>query len=431
MTERVRIELLPQQYDYVADDDASDLLIHGGRGSAKTTGLCVKIARRASHKGACEGLFRQKLIDLRRTTLRVLLDGVGGMPPILPPGSYHHDKTEKIIRIKGGGEIVYNGLDQGDTSRQFGSTGKASSLNLSGAAIDEAVEVQRANVVQIKGAVRVKVPGLPLQHYYACNPSVPSSWLAEDFGLAGGHIAKEGHKAIACNPLDNYYLPPEFIRNLKSLTGVARERYLYGKWVGSDGLVYDKWDRQVHVTEKPDPPKRVVLGIDEGYTDPFVVVRIHLDSDGRGHIASEFYQSGLTEDEKIAAVREMLGSDEAECVVDSAAPALIESMRRRGLNALPANKVQGSVAHGINLVQTRLVKQGDGLPRLTVDPNCTNTIREFESYEWKVRPDGASKDDPQDRDNHAMDALRYAVMSLDTDAGPVTVSVGWGDEGGW
>jgi hypothetical protein len=87
-------------------------------------------------------------------------------------------------------------------------------------------------------------------------------------------------------------------------------------------------------------------------------------------------------------------------------------MRRKDINARAAEKGQGSVNFGIGLIQQRLVVQGDGRPRLTVDPCCTNLIREFESYEWKPGGDRL-KDEPMDRDNHALDALRYAVRSVD------------------
>lgn len=407
----MQVELLPQQYDFVFDDESQRLLIHGGRGSAKSTGLDWKIYRRAMHPGACEFLGRQRLIDLRTTTLRLLLEGAGSMPPVIPPGTYHHDKTEKIIRLHGGGQIVYNGMDQGDVGRQIGSTGRGSSMNLSGAAIDEAVEVSEANLIQIAGAVRVPVEGIPLQIYMACNPSVPSHHLARDFGLAQGHVAKPGFRAIHCNPVDNYFLPPEFIASLEALEGVARERYLLGRWVGSDGLVYDRWDRNTHVRESTAPAKRVVLGVDEGYTDPFVALLIHIDPDGRVHVAREVFEARLTQAEKIERVRS-LADGSPEVFVDAAAPDLIESMRRANINARPAEKGQGSVNHGIGLIQQRLVVQGDGRPRLTVDPSCTNTIREFESYEWKPGTDRL-KDEPRDANNHAMDALRYAVRSID------------------
>jgi phage terminase large subunit len=53
-------------------------------------------------------------------------------------------------------------------------------------------------------------------------------------------------------------------------------------------------------------------------------------------------------------------------------------------------------------VQDLLKIQGDGKPRLTVDPSCVNVINEFESYTWKPE-----KDEPVKENDHAMDAVRY------------------------
>jgi len=413
----MNVELLPAQWDFV-DDQSPWLLAYGGRGSSKTTGGGWKVYTRARVPGAREGLFRQRLIDLRGTTLKSLLEGDGTSPPIIPPGTYSHNQQLKTIKIHNGGEIVYNGMDQGDVGRQAGSTGKGSSMNLSGATFDEAVEMNENAVLQVCMGVRLSVPGLPLQRIFMCNPGAPSHWVAKRWGLALGHQPMKGHSAHHLRPTDNYFLPPEFIEQLEQLQGVARERYLLGKWVGSDGLVYDRWDRAIHVVDTVPAHKRVIIAVDDGYTDPFVALRIVLDSDGRACVADEVYESGLLPDEKVERVRAMVAGDEAEVVVDSAAPDLIALLRSRGFNAVPADKGQGSVNYGIGLVQNRLAEAGDARVRLTVNAGCVNTIREFETYEWKPGADGL-KDQPRDADNHAMDALRYAIRSIEGERGAV------------
>ena len=396
------IVLIPRQFDFVADDSPWSL-VFGGRGSTKTTALCYGAWVRACVVGASEFMARQKLIDFKTTTLKNLIEGVGGFPPEIQPGTYHHNKELKTIKIYGGGEIVYNGMDQGDVGRQMGSTGKGSSLNVSGAHFDEAAEMQEASVIQVCMGVRVKVPGLKLVRRFACNPSLPSNWVAKRWGLALDHVARKGHVSRHLDPRDNWHLPDEFIEELEALDGVARERYLEGKWVGSDGLVFDRFNRNIHVREIKKSWKGQILGVDDGYTDPFTVVDARWDSDGRYHIVREVHETKLVQTEKIDRVK-ALWDGNSLVVVDSSEPDLIESMRRAGINAIGADKGQGSIEFGINLVQTELVVQDDGLPRMTVDPSCTNTIREFESHE-RVAETGK----PRDRDNHMMDPIRYLV----------------------
>jgi PBSX family phage terminase large subunit len=405
----VEVGLIEHQYDFLVDDSPW-LLSDGGRGSAKTTGLGHKIAWRASHPGSREGLFRQKLIDLRKTTLLTLLEGDGTNPPILAPGTYEHNQTLKTIKIRGGGEIIYNGMDQGDVRRQMGSTGRGSSLNLTGAAFEEWVEMTEANVIQISASVRVKIPGLPLQRYGVCNPGPPSHWLAKRFGLSPGGSPMPRHRRIFADVYANHFLPKEAIEELESLEGVARERYLYGKWVGTDGLVYDKWDRNVHVAEREFEPRRIVVGCDYGHNDPYVLLVIWIDGNNSIHVANEVYESRVSHDEKVGLARDLAG--DSEVIVDNSAPELIDSMVRAGIRAVPCKKGAGSVNHGIDLVANMLKLGDNGKPRLTVDPSCVKTIGEFESYEWKPNIDGKLSDTPYDRNNHAMDALRYAVRAI-------------------
>jgi phage terminase large subunit len=410
----VQIPVLQHQADFLRDD-LPWLLTDGGRGSGKTRALAMKLASRASRKGAREGLFRQRLVDLRSTTLKTLLEGDGGMPPVLFPGTYQHNQQAKTIRINGGGEIVYNGLDQGDVSRTFGSTGKASSLNLSGAAFDEAVEMSEANIIQISGGIRIKVDGIPLQRYFACNPGPPSHWIAQRFGLEPGGHPRINHRRIEAPARLNHYLPKEFLDELANLEGVARDRYWLGKWVGSDGLVYDTWDRNIHVCTRDWEPTKTIIGVDFGYTDPFAMVVVHLDHDGRMHIDREHYETGLDNDQVCAIIAD--AAKGATVYADSADPGMIGTMQRKGVNVRGVKKGPDSIEFGIGLVQTRLRVQGDGKPRLTVDPNCLNTIREFESYERARANDGGMKEKPIDKNNHAMDAIRYAVMEHDKGGG--------------
>lgn len=422
-TETETLRLLPHQYEFVAATEPW-VLTDGGRGSGKTRGLATKVAMRAMHKGAREGLYRQRLNDLKTSTLRTLLEGDGLVPPVLLPGTYSHNHAMKTIKIHGGGEIVYNGMDQGDVARQFGSTGRGSSMNLTGAWFDEWVEITEPNVSQIAMSVRVEIPGLPLQRGGACNPAPPSHYLAERFGIAPGSTPRKGHRRVLAPASENWHNPPQFFDELKALTGVARERYWFGKWVGSDGLVFDRWNREVHVTEDDRPYSSVIVGVDPGYTDPFAAVRIHVDYDGRAHVAREVYETKLVPSEQVERVRSLCGGDNPRVIVDSANPELIEDMRRKGIDAHPATKGKGSILEGVQIVQDRLTVQGDGMSRMTIHASCTNSIREFESYEWK--PDGAGqlRDQPIDANNHIPDAVRYALMDLDAGRTATVTSVG-------
>jgi len=393
-------EILPKQRDFILAEER-ELLYSGAFGAGKSRALVIKLISRALHPGMREGLCRKTLVSLKSSTLKTLLEPDGDLPPVLLPWQYTHNKSEHIIKIIGGGEIQYFGLD--DPS-------KIGSFNLSGCAIDEAVDLTEDDYTMLRGRIRVRVKGQRNQLYGACNPGAPSHFLAQRFGLSLDHKCEKNCRAIMTKTSDNVFLPKDYIENLNQLTGVAFKRYVLGQWAGAEGIVYDRWDREVHIVQKPLDTQwsRMLVCQDDGYTNPAVMLLLGEDSDGRIHIISEWYKSKQLEAQVIEYARSVDAQYSPDAfVIDPSAKKLIEAMRNEGLSVIEANN---DVLYGIRAVQGRLNVQGDGLPRLTVSPDCENTIREFESYEWMKERDGQSKDKPKKQFDHAMDALRYGIM---------------------
>lgn len=399
----VRFKALPKQKDFITATER-EVLYSGAWGSGKSLALCLKLVVRATNPKAREGLFRLTLKQLKKTTLVTLLEGDGDTPAVLPHGTYEHHKADQVISLHGGGRILYGDLEDAD---------KIGSMNLTGAAVEEAAELTRTRYTALRGRIRVKAEGLTNQLYGACNPGPPSHHLAERFGLALDFRCQEGCRAIRTRSSDNTHLPAAYLADLDRMTGVARKRYVEGLWVGSEGVVYDNWDRERHVRTVAPAASRVILGCDDGFTNPFVCLRATVDGDGRLHIERETYERGLLPAQKIAAVKRMGGEGAEAVLVDPSAAVLIADLRAGGMPAMEANN---EVVPGIHRVQQRLGPAGDGEPRLTVDPECRNTMVEFESYEWKpmVGGSGLMKDQPKKENDHAMDVVRYMAAYLDS-----------------
>lgn len=405
----VEIEILPKQAEYLQATERH-VLYSGAVGAGKTRALCLKLAMRAATPGAREGLCRKHLVTLKATTLKTLLEGDGPMPAILPLGYYEHNKSEKTIKLKGGGEIVYFGFDD---------PAKAGSYNLSGLGIDEAVELTDLDYAQGDFRVRLDVPGLPRQIYGACNPGPPSHHLAKRFALGGGNnIPAVGSRAIRTRSTDNFFLPPDYLAQLATYSGLAKARFVDGQWVGSDGLVYDRWDRTRFVVDRSGEQwRRIVVGQDEGYTNPAAMLVVGEDNDGRLHVIEEWYEAKKLEAEVIAEAQRIHGRYRPEAfIVDPAAAKLRAAMRNVGL---PVREANNDVFPGIQRVQQRLIVAGDGRPRLTVSPTCANLIRELETYEWKVdRSNKSTKDEPKKENDHACFVAGTMIV---TSAGEVPI----------
>ena len=90
---------------------------------------------------------------------------------------------------------------------------------------------------------------------------------------------------------------------------------------------------------------------------------------------------------------------------DPSRPEHIDVFRQEGLAAYPANNAR---VPGITEVASRAVRG-----KMLVRPGCENVIREFGLYVWKTTRQGDVRhDEPEEADDHCMDALRYGSMAL-------------------
>lgn len=424
-----RITLLPKQRRFVDEKTARYKAYSGSRAAGKSYALCVDVVEDAKHPGVRTGLYRMNYSDLVGTTLLTLLEG-DDLPPVLPNGSYTHNQQKHRIDIHGGGTILYGGFDKGIQSKEDGGTGSKSSVNLTSAAVDEAVQVPEGLINQLAGGVRMKHPVVNNQIKFACNPGPPMHWMARRFGLSLDHTLQKNHFVVRTNIFDNFMLPAGFADDYgATLSGVAYMRYIWGLWVGSDGVVYDAFSRDLHSVLMTDyTPTRTVWGVDPGTNDPYAIVRGDELISGNVHIPYAFYERGHTPSDQVEILKNLVGDSGDLCVVDSAYPGLIEDMRRADINAVPCKKGADSIMRGVGVVSARLKAMRDGVPGLTISPHCVDVINEFETYEYDKNAAGL-KDKPKDAHNHAMDSIRYLLESIDGVGGayvsdPINIGAG-------
>ncbi len=187
-----------------------------------------------------------------------------------------------------------------------------------------------------------------------------------------------------------------------------------GKWVGADGVIYDRFERAVHVREFPDCQEwgRYILSVDEGTSHPFSVGRWWVDSDGRMHRDAEFYRRGLLTKSKVQACKSLCVPHlmPEAVVVDSAALGLCNDLRDAGLPVVAADK--RSVSDGIDRVYDRFATDLDGRARITVSSRCEAWLEEVQSYSWRKNQDGSYAEVPKKEHDDAMDETRYAATYL-------------------
>ncbi|MGI6263873.1 MAG: PBSX family phage terminase large subunit [Acutalibacteraceae bacterium] len=178
-----------------------------------------------------------------------------------------------------------------------------------------------------------------------------------------------------------------------------------GEWGVAQGLVFDRW--RVEAFDKSALPEscRFIFGLDYGYAnDPTAFIGAAVDQPGRTlYIFDEHYGKRMLNSDIAAMIRQK-GYAKERIRADSAEPKSNEELRRMGLQRIcPAIKGPDSVLHGIARLQEY---------DMVVHPDCVNTVAELSAYCWDKDQAGQPVNRPVDRDNHLMDALRYAMADV-------------------
>lgn len=172
--------------------------------------------------------------------------------------------------------------------------------------------------------------------------------------------------------------------------------------IGSlEGNVYSGWE-ETTVEEITKSGKLVRYGLDFGFSnDESALVAICEMPDGKLGIVERLYKRGILGSQYKAEL-EAVGVDPSVLIVaDAARPEIIAEIKNAGFRIVGADKNAGSVLRGIDRVSQRQVLYfGENLKR------------EYLSYAWRKKRSGEILDEPEDGNDHLMDALRYAVDDL-------------------
>lgn len=212
------------------------------------------------------------------------------------------------------------------------------------------------------------------------------------------------------------WLGEQFIAEARRLQQIKPEAYRHeylGEVTGTGGAVFDNINiRPINGTEI-DSFERIKRGLDWGYAaDPTAYVTVAYAAN-RIYIFSELYRYGARFDSLAEDIKKENRTN-AVIIAESAEPRSNDEMRSRGLRIQSAKKGQGSVEHGIMWLQ--------GLDEIVIDSTrCPNAAREFYGYEYTPDGNGGWRDGYPDKDNHSIDATRYALEEY---IGKKTVRVG-------
>lgn len=205
---------------------------------------------------------------------------------------------------------------------------------------------------------------------------------------------------------DNEALAPKIRKYIESRApkpGEAPSNWwtVYGLGqIGSlEGNIYEGW-----IIAKPEDYENTRLiryGLDFGFNDETALVEIRETEDGGIIVKELIYESGILSNAYPEALTAAKVDPSVLIVADAARPEIIATIRAAGFRIIGADKNAGSVLRGIDRVKQRhIIYDGKDIER------------EYLSYAWRKTRGGERLNEPQDGNDHLMDALRYAIDDL-------------------
>lgn len=290
---------------------------------------------------------------------------------------------------------LFGGRDESSASLIQGMT-------LSGVMFDEAALLVRSFVEQ--ALARCSVEGS--KFWFNCNPEFPRHWFYTEW------IEKCREKNafyLHFTMKDNPSLSRDMIKRYESLySGTFYERFILGKWVAAEGLVYPFMSDISAFCEEPSGSfDEYAVSCDYGTVNP-ASFGLWGKQDGVWYRIDEYYYDSRREGEQKTdeehyegLLRLVAERRVSRITVDPSAASFIELIKRKGgFTVVPA---ENNVLDGIRRVSTAL-KQGE----IRICRACTDTIREFGLYRW----DSNGRDAPIKENDHAMDDVRYFVTTI-------------------
>lgn len=246
-----------------------------------------------------------------------------------------------------------------------------------------------------------------LDKEYSCfdgtfNPQYPGHWLKQ-FLDSDADIFSQTYTID-----DNPFLPESFKENLKrEYTGtVFYDRYILGQWVLAEGLIYKLEDYNL-ADDIPDRGE-YYISCDYGTLNPFSAGLWCWDGKTATRIREYYYsgrdeRSNKTDEEYYSELERLAGELQIKAViVDPSAASFIEVIRRH--KRFTVRKAVNDVIPGI-ITTSRYLQDGT----IKICRCCKDAVREFGLYRWD---EDSNEDRPIKEYDHAMDDIRYFVMTI-------------------
>lgn len=311
------------------------------------------------------------------------------------------NQSDGFITCTNGYQILFTGLD--DTEKVKSITPAKGVIT--DIWVEEATETALRDIKALYKRQRGGSDAIAKRLTLSFNPILLSHEIYKEFFTAVGwaegqrEAKSDGLSILKTTYKDNAFLTEGDIYDLEN----EKDEYLYnvytlGNWGVLGNVIFKNW-RVEDLSGMEGQWTNRRHGLDFGFSnDPAALICSHYDPRTETiYVFNELYERGLTNNMLYAECYPYVTNDTV--TADSAEPKSIAELQAYGLRVVPAAKGRDSVTFGIQWLQSKTI---------IIDRRCINAINEFGQYKWREDKDGNAIAQPVDKNNHAIDALRYA-----------------------
>lgn len=365
------------------------LTFYGGRGGRKSWEVARALLIRGMNEKLrilCAREFQNSISDSVLATLEDIANDIGV--------AEFYDFQRNTIIGANGTEFIFKGL-----GRNVRSIKSAASIDI--VWIEEGESTSDYSIKTLFPTIRKHGS----QIITTFNTGQDSDPIYKRLVLLPQKDAKEAPKHYVRKVLylDNPDISQEFIDEAESMLRTDPEAYAHiylGElWTRSDAQVLaGKW----RVGElDPANADGTYQGLDFGFSiDPSAFIRLHIIGKTL-YIEREVYRKGVEIEDYPDFLDKIPGAREIKIRADNARPEIISHIKKKGFNIVACKKWDGSVKDGISLLRS--------FDEIVIHPSCRNTINEARLWSYKTDRLGEVTSDLVDANNHAFDAIRYAL----------------------
>lgn len=376
-------------------------VLAGGRGSTKSSYVSLEIPLLLMRNPECHAVVLRKVANTLRNSVYTQMEWALDALHISDKWKMTISPME-MIRKATGQKILFFGVDDKAKIKSiklpFGYVGVVWYEELDQFAGME--EIRNLNQSLMRG-------GSKFWCFSSYNPpKSANNWVNEEMLLDEKDRLVHRSDYLSVNP---DWLGPQFIYEadkLKAKNETAYRHEYLGEITGTGGAVFENVIEKRITDEEIQQFDRRRYGLDFGFAvDPLAFVFMHYDVKREIlYIFDEIYQPKLTNRQAAVKIKKKI-TETALIRADSAEPKSIKELNELGLRVIAAKKGPDSVEFGIRWLQ--------GLSAIVIDKKrCPNAYKEFMTYEYETTRDGQYISAYPDKNNHAIDAVRYGCEDL-------------------